>query len=168
MRKLICIGVIGLAGLSVAAPRGLAADNSGTGFVATLEGKNEVPPVSTAMTGTAHFHLVDNNQVLAFTLTLQDTSKVFVAHIHMGAEGVNGPVVAFLFGALPPPGLTQDNVRVQGFLTDANLIGPLAHKTIADLVALMEAGNAYVNAHTVDHPGGAARGQIAVEVDESD
>jgi aryl-alcohol dehydrogenase-like predicted oxidoreductase len=52
-----------------------------------------VPPVTTGLSGTATFHLVDNNQVLAFRLTLEDASQLFPAHIHMAAKGVNGPVV---------------------------------------------------------------------------
>jgi hypothetical protein len=36
----------------------------------------------------------------------------------------------------------------------------LQGKTIADLVADIKAGNAYVNVHTTEHPGGEIRGQI--------
>jgi hypothetical protein len=44
----------------------------------------------------------------------------------------------------------------------------MAGKTIADLVTAMKMGEAYVNAHTVDHPGGATRGQIRVRFDGGD
>jgi hypothetical protein len=167
MKRLILLVIVGLSALSVGSARSLAAESSGTGgFAATLADKNEVPAVVSGLTGAASFHLVDSDQALAYTLTLHDASQLLVAHIHMAPAGQNGAVVAFLLGALPPPGLTQDTVRVQGYITNANLIGPLAGKTIADLVAAMKAGTAYVNAHTVDHPGGATRGQIAVQVDE--
>jgi CHRD domain-containing protein len=167
MKKLLALAVIGIATLSVASARSLAAPSSSTtNFAAHLSDKNEVPPVESGITGTAKFHLTDNNQVLAYTLTLHDTSGLFVAHIHSGPIGVNGPVAAFLLGPLPMPGLTQDTVRVEGFLTDANLVGPLAGKTIADLVTLIKSGGAYVNAHTFALPGGATRGQITVRVDD--
>jgi hypothetical protein len=167
MKKLITLAVIVL--VAVGAPLSLAAGSeTKPRFIAGLAGSNEVPPVASGLSGTASFHLVDNDQVVAFTLTLEDASQLLVAHIHMAPQGVNGPVVAFLLGPLPAPGLTQDRVRVEGFLTDANLTGPLAGKTVADLVAAMKAGNAYVNAHTVNHPTGAARGQIRVSFDDGD
>ncbi len=167
MRKLFAIVVIGFAALSVGAAQRLVAASEGTTFRAHLAGKNEVPPVQTPLTGNARFHLTDNDQVLAFRLTLHDTSQLLVAHIHLAPKGQNGPIVAFLFGPLPAPGLTNETVRVEGFLTDANLTGPLTGKSIADLVAAMKSGGAYVNAHTVDHPAGASRGQITVSVDDN-
>jgi hypothetical protein len=169
MRKLITLAVIGVAALSIGAPRSLAASNEDTsGFVASLAGRNEIPPVTGGMTGTARFHLTDGNKALAFSLTLDDTTQVFVAHIHVGPKDKNGPVVAFLFGPLPiPPGLTQDSVRIEGFLTDANMTGAGGITTIAGLVAAMKAGNTYVNAHTVAHQGGASRGQISVSSDNN-
>jgi CHRD domain len=161
MKKLIMLAVVVL--VTVGAPLGLAAGSERTpGFVASLAGKNEVPPVNGRLTGTATFHPVDNNQVLAFRLSLENASQVLMAHIHLGKQGANGEVVAFLLGSLPAPGLTQSHVNVEGFLTNANLIGPLKGKTIADLVTAMKAGDTYVNAHTVAHPAGAARGQIRV------
>jgi len=59
----------------------------------------------------------------------------------------------------------------QGTITAANLIGDLAGHPLSDLIAEMNAGNAYVNAHTNDgvdgintgpgdFPGGEVRGQI--------
>jgi hypothetical protein len=48
----------------------------------------------------------------------------------------------------------------KGTITDKNLVGPLAGKTIADLVKLIKDGGAYVNVHTPAHPGGEIRGQI--------
>ena len=36
----------------------------------------------------------------------------------------------------------------------------MAGMTILDLVAQMEAGQTYVNVHTVENPGGEIRGQI--------
>ena len=56
-------------------------------------------------------------------------------------------------------------------ITEANLAGPLAGKPLADLVALLQSGNAYVNVHTNDgvdpantgpgdFPGGEIRGNF--------
>jgi hypothetical protein len=164
MKKLMTLLAVVL--VTVAVPVSLAAGwESKPKFAASLAGKNEVPPVASSLRGTASFHLVDNDQVVEFALILESASQLTMAHIHMAAKGANGPVVAFLLGPLPSPGLTQHRVRVQGYLTSANLTGPLAGKTVADLVAAMKSGTAYVNAHTVAHPAGAARGQIRVSVD---
>jgi hypothetical protein len=97
--------------------------------------------------------------------------NVVQAHIHLGARGANGPVVAFLYGLVPPAGGPKNGVLALGELTDASLVGPLAGMTIADLLAQIRAGNAYVNVHTDDgvaptntgpgdFPGGEIRGQI--------
>jgi hypothetical protein len=164
MKKLMTLAVVVLVTLGV--PISLAAGSeSKPKFAASLAGKNEVPPVTGVLHGAASFHLVDSDQAIEFVLTLEDASQLTMAHIHMAAKGANGPVVAFLLGPLPSPGLTQHRVRVQGFLTNANLVGPLAGKTVADLVAAMKSGTAYVNAHTGAHPAGAARGQIRVSID---
>jgi len=39
-------------------------------------------------------------------------------------------------------------------------MGPFTGKTIADLVAEIQAGKAYVNVHTKEHPDGEIRGTI--------
>ena len=44
--------------------------------------------------------------------------------------------------------------------TAADLVGPLAGKTLDDLVAMGAAGDLYVNVHTTDFPAGAIRGQL--------
>lgn len=168
MRKLIAFITIGLAGLSIASASATSAesDQGSGGFDAHLLPRNEVPPLTGTMTGRAVFDVVDGGQAVHYTLTLNDTSQVFVAHIHLAPAGFNGPIVVFLFGPLPLPGLTQEDVRVEGYITKASLVGPLAGKTLNDLLSAMKSGQAYVNAHTVAHPGGAARGQIEVVVND--
>ncbi|MDQ0062185.1 hypothetical protein J2T14_004385 [Paenibacillus harenae] len=72
---------------------------------------------------------------------------------------MNGPVVVTLFG----PNKFGISVRrgiVRGVLTAADLSGPLAGLTIADLITEFNNGNAYVNVHTVQNPNGEIRGQI--------
>jgi hypothetical protein len=97
--------------------------------------------------------------------------NVVAAHIHLGAVGVNGPVVAFLAGPFPPAGGRVDGILGQGTLTEENLVGPLEGMDFSVLVAAMRAGGTYVNVHTDDgvdptntgpgdFPGGEIRGQI--------
>ncbi|MBD2870806.1 CHRD domain-containing protein [Paenibacillus arenilitoris] len=128
-------------------------------FTAILRGKNEVPPVRTNATGSTLFQLNRAGDALFFKLTVRDIRRVTAAHIHLGPKGVNGPVVAFLFGD-SPFGITVRKGVVTGRLTAANLMGPLSGRTIADLVREIKNNNAYVNVHTEQNPNGEIRGQI--------
>ena len=49
----------------------------------------------------------------------------------------------------------------RGNLSDASLKGPMQGKTLDDLAAAMDSGDAYVNVHTAEHPDGEIRGQIS-------
>jgi hypothetical protein len=48
----------------------------------------------------------------------------------------------------------------KGTITEKDLIGPLAGKTVGDLVKMIKDGGAYVNVHTDKYPDGEIRGQI--------
>ena len=84
------------------------------------------------------------------------------AHIHLAPAGVNGPVVAFLFGPVAAGGGRFSGVLAQGTLTEDDLIGPLAGQEFTALVDAMLAGNSYVNVHTDDGvaPGGTGPGDL--------
>lgn len=140
-------------------------------FRAHLRGREEVPPRDTPAQGEAVFGLRGNGGALDFKLTVANIRNVVAAHIHLGARGINGPIVAFLFGPAGPGGGRTDGVLVGGTITAADLIGPLAGHRLSALLAEMRAGNAYVNVHTDDgldgantgpgdFPGGEIRGQI--------
>jgi CHRD domain len=148
---------------------GTAADK--TTFTAHLSGSGEVPANDTLAQGQAIFHLNDDGTI-SYKLIVANIDNVFVAHIHLAPEGVNGPVVVFLFGPTALGGGRADGVLVaDGTITAASLTGPLAGHPLSDLIAAIEAGNTYVNAHTNDgvpppntgpgdFPGGEIRGQI--------
>jgi hypothetical protein len=147
---------------------GTAADK--TTFTAHLAGSGEVPARDTLAQGQATFHLNDDGTI-SYKLIVANIDNVFAAHIHLAPEGVNGPIVVPLFNA-PPAGGRVDGVLVaDGTITAASLTGPLAGHPLSDLIAAIEAGNTYVNAHTNDgvpppdtgpgdFPGGEIRGQI--------
>jgi len=86
-----------------------------------------------------------------------------MAHIHLAAAGVNGPVVLWLYPHAPPaqliPGLFE-GVLANGTRTAANLVGTLAGQDMSALIDAMIAGGAYVNVHTLQYPPGEIRGQI--------
>ena len=86
-----------------------------------------------------------------------------MSHIHLAPEGQNGAVVVWLYAASPPPALIEgrsQGVLAAGVLRASDLVGALAGQTIQELVGEIEAGNAYVNVHTSQYPGGEIRGQI--------
>ena len=140
-------------------------------FVAALSGGEEVPARPTRARGVATFHLSPDGTEIAYKLIVANIENVTASHIHKGAAGVNGPVGVFLYGPAPSGGGRTDGPLAEGVITAASLGGPWAGMTLADLVADIEAGNAYVNVHTNDgvaptntgpgdFPGGEIRGQI--------
>jgi hypothetical protein len=128
-------------------------------FIARLFGANEVPPVTTNAQGIGCFSLSQDRQSLEFRLKLCDVTNVVVAHLHLAPAGVNGPVVAFLFGPLTNA-VSIEFAIFTGAITQSDLIGPLAGHSLEDLVNEICAGNIYANVHTVQNPSGEIRGQL--------
>src|SRR5919106_3511028 len=156
MKKLIIsIAVIA----SVLALSGVAQGGFGEAdFEAELSGAAEVPPVVTNTTGEAIF--IVRGDAIDFELEIADAENVFGvagAHIHCAPAGENGPVVAFLAGAVS--GGFDGSVEVKATLTGANITNSACGATIAELVESMSNGDTYVNVHTPANPGGEARGQ---------
>lgn len=140
-------------------------------FRAHLSGDSEVPPAETKATGQAIFQLSEDGTSLSYRLIVANIDNVIASHIHMAPAGLNGGVVAFLYGPAVPGGGSENGVLATGTITDADLVGALSGQTVLDLVAAIEAGNTYVNVHTsdgIDPPntgagdfaGGEVRGQI--------
>lgn len=136
---------------------------SASHFRAHLTGAAEVPPVTVLSQGQATFRLSEDGSALSYRLMVANLTDLHMAHIHMAPADQNGPVVAWLYPDGPPPQQIEgrfSGALATGVITAADLVGPLAGASMADLVAAMEAGGTYVNVHTFDHPGGAIRGQI--------
>jgi len=94
-------------------------------FVAHLSGGNEVPENASIATGQALFTLSADGTQLHYKLIVANIDNVVASHIHLGAAGTNGPVVAFLAGNFAPGGGPSNGVLAEGTITAANLIGPL-------------------------------------------
>lgn len=137
----------------------LPASGQPQNFRTHLSGSSEVPPVATEAQGEAIFQLNSDQTELHFKLNVANIENVRAAHIHFAAEGVNGPVVVPLFTGPTIPGRFQGSLA-QGVITSAELTGPLAGGVLGDLIAIMESGEAYVNVHTAQNPGGEIRGQV--------
>jgi hypothetical protein len=138
----------------------------GGNFSVHLKGRNEVPANPSKGQGQAIFHLSDDETRLEYRLIVADIDEVTQAHIHCGAAGVNGPVVVFLFGP-NPAGVTKNGTLAEGTITASNVIPrdpsaacPGGVANLADVVAKIKSGDAYVNVHTIDLPPGEIRGQF--------
>lgn len=160
-KRLALLLVLVMLLLAVFATSALAGDNRN--FVASLKGRNEVPPVDTNAQGEAIFHVSKEGDSISYKLIAANIENITQAHIHLGASGVNGPVVAWLYPSGPPAVLIPgrfDGVLAEGTITADDLVGPLVGQTLDDLIDAMQAGNTYVNIHTSQFPGGEIRGQI--------
>ncbi|WP_336363637.1 CHRD domain-containing protein [Halalkalicoccus salilacus] len=91
-------------------------------------------------------------------------SRVTQAHIHLGAEGENGPVIVWLYPEEgEEPELIEgrfDGTLATGTITEDDLVGPLEGASFEEAAERLESEGAYVNVHTEQHPGGEIRGQI--------
>jgi hypothetical protein len=120
---------------------------SGSAFAekmkATLSGASEVPPNTSAGSGTADIDYDPATKKLSWKLTYSGlTGPATAAHFHGPAEpGKNAGV------KVPIPNATSSPAEGSATLTD---------EQAADL----EAGKYYVNVHTKDNPTGEIRGQV--------
>ncbi|NOJ41235.1 CHRD domain-containing protein [Bradyrhizobium australiense] len=110
---------------------------------ATLDGKAEVPPNTSAGKGTAELDYDPASKKLSWKLNYSGLSgPATAAHFHGPAEaGKNAGV------AVAIPNATSSPVEGSATLTDAQA---------ADLMA----GKYYINIHTAANPGGEIRGQV--------
>ena len=153
MRRLIGVLVASLAGLALV---GVAVAGLNGNRSAHLTGDQEFPVNASAGQGQSSFQLSQDGQSIDYKLNVANIENVFMAHIHMGPAGANGPIGVWLYPSTTP------NVRgpvgqgrfdgriVSGTFTAANFVGPFAGKTIAQVWELIETGGAYVNVHTDD------------------
>jgi hypothetical protein len=125
-------------------------------FEAELTGAAERPnPVDTEGVGDAKFE--SDGTSVEFELKWDDlTTPAFAAHIHCGGVEEAGPVGVTLFAG--PPQDTEGEVT--GSFTGPDSGNACGWQDLADVLAAIEAGDAYVNVHTTQNRGGEIRGQV--------
>jgi CHRD domain len=133
-------------------------------FNARLTGSAQVPPVQTNALGFADLDVTAGGDRLEYDIYVTNIEGVTQAHIHRGSSSETGPVIAPFLNASTPTGPVNGELT-DGFITSADLMGPLQGRQMSDLIALMQNGTAYVNVHTEQNPDGEIRGTIEVEVD---
>jgi hypothetical protein len=160
MKKLFPVLAVGLAGLVLV---GLALAGVNRNYSVHATGALEVPANDSKGQGQAIFHVAKDGQSIAYKLIVANIENVTQAHIHLGPPDVNGPVVVWLYPSSPPaqllPGRSQ-GVLAEGTITEESLVGQLAGQSLDELIALLNAGTAYVNMHTSQFPPGEIRGNF--------
>jgi hypothetical protein len=111
--------------------------------------------------GTATVSVDAANEEIAVTLALFNFATGTTAgHIHVGPRGVAGPVV---INFPIPTGRTGDLPLTFRVGQAAFVARPeIGINSLADAIQSIVGGNAYVNIHTSQYPGGEIRGQLSV------
>lgn len=127
-------------------------------------------PADSTAQGQGIFQIAADGLSFDYKLIAANIENVVQAHIHCGPEGVNGPIVVWLYpdktatSALTGPTGRQDGVLMQDTILPAhvrtftsntanNAACPLATAgapTFAEILEKIRGGNAYVNIHTND------------------
>jgi hypothetical protein len=149
------LGMVAVVTLTACDSDDPVAPESPTTFTATMTGAKEKPnPVSPSGNGTATFTLDTQETALTYSITVQNmTSTITAAHIHLGNANVAGGVIVGL--VTPVNGST-----VTGTIISSTALG--LGVSWSSLINLMRNGDAYVNVHTANNPGGEIRGQLEV------
>ena len=117
--------------------------------------RSEVPPNSSTATGNATI-TVDANKILTYTVVFSGlTTGLTAAHIHAPAAPGNNanPIVPFT----ATNGVTAGTIGPTTVDLKTLLTGTI---TPDSLIKLMGNGNAYVNVHSSQNPGGEIRGWL--------
>jgi len=153
-----------------------------------LSGDQEVfagspSPADSHAQGEAKFTVSDDGQSVEYKLIASNINNAFMAHIHCGVPGMNGPIIVWLFpGTAPVAGPLgsgrHDGILAEGTFKNENVIArpssdacPGGVSSLADVLAKIQANGTYVNVHTNDgnstpnegpgdFPGGEIRGQL--------
>jgi hypothetical protein len=138
---------------------------------ARLKSYQEVPALSTPASGRFRASFDKASQTLQYELSYSGIdSAVRMAHIHFGQRGVNGGIMIWLCQTATNPSpvastpTCPQSGSVSGVISAADVVGPagqgIAPTELAEAIAAIRAGVAYVNVHSTAFPGGEIRGQL--------
>ena len=142
-RALLAGGAAVVATIAVGGTGPASAVGGHRAFATELSGAAEVPgPGDPDGRGGAAIVINPVRGRICYALAVKDIAPAVMAHIHVGASNVAGPVV---FHFVPP---TPGSARCTA------IDKPLAQAIVDNPT------NYYVNVHTADFPSGAVRGQL--------
>jgi len=170
--------VVGIAFLAMVVGL-VAADKDKDTIRTRLSGLEETAAtINTPASGEFTATISEDGTSIKYTETYRDlSSTVTQSHIHYGRPGLTGQVVLFLCTNLTPPVgppkpqacPTASPATISGTLTEADVIASpvvggqgidAGAAGFAEMVKAIRTGSAYVNVHTVNHPGGEIRGRL--------
>ncbi len=173
------LNVIAIAGAAVAGPgQGPGAvDGSGIGMAVAgggsgrLEPLQVVPAVSSVASGRIELTLDESGTTLRYALEYADLEgRASQARLYFGQRGVNGGAFAWLCGTSSEPGpvgtpvCPVDGGRVEGVLTEAQIVGPSAQGvrpgSFATLVEALRDGVVYAEVGSSKFASGELRAQL--------
>ena len=128
-------------------------------FTAALSGGNQNPGVVTGSVGTATVSLNMATQVVTYRVDVYNMPVgVTAGHFHVGAQGVNGPVVVNFTVVAN----TSNDFGISGTASATDLTARAAQgiNSWEDFVQALLLGNIYANVHSTANPGGEIRGQV--------
>lgn len=131
---------------------------------ATLSGFQEVQTRVTPAKGSCKLFVA--KEMIRFKMEYSGfATPVSMAHLHLGARGVNGGVIAYLCGGDGKPACPQTGGMLEGEITAKDIQAIKEQGLEArDLMAVkqaLRAGVVYVNVHSEAFPEGEIRGQIS-------
>ena len=137
-----------------------------------LSGFEEVPVVVTDASGQFRARIENDESAIEYELAYEGFVNVTQAHIHIAQPNVNGAIVLWLCSNLaspPTPAGTQNcpapPATITGRLEPADVQGvatqDIAAGDLAEVIAAIRSGLAYVNVHSATSPGGVIRGQFS-------
>ena len=137
----------------------VAPTNTPLTYSAELTGENETPAVSTSASGTLTLTAAADGSSVDYVLKVSGITNLTAARLHEGKAGATGATILTLYDGPTKTGAFSGTLT-QGSIATADLVGSLKGKTIADLMALIEAGSVYLNVGTSAHISGEIRGQL--------
>jgi CHRD domain len=164
--------VFAVLGLTVVAT---SADEAGRSVTAKLTGFEENTPKLTS--GVGRFQATIQGSTLSYTLSFSGlSSDAFMSHIHFGQRAVNGGIFLWLCGSTTAPGpagtptCPASGGTVSRSGVSAADIQAVSGQNVsagdfAGALRIIASGDAYVNVHTTNFPGGEIRGQVRSEDD---
>jgi hypothetical protein len=153
-------------------------DDGGANFRLRLRGLDEVPVISTTGHGTFRAKINKDETAISWELTYADLEgTVQQSHIHFGPPNNTGGISIFLcsnlgngpVGTQPCPVPPLEG-RVVGESDATDVIGPVPQGiepgALAEIIAAIKDGKAYVNVHSTKWPAGEIRKQFPSDGDD--
>ena len=169
MRKLVLASFLGVALIATIAATAAVAHNDNGKGQARLDSYQETP-LTLSTTGTGSFKIRLRSDGIHYVLRYKDLSADAIqAHIHLGARGLSGGVIAFLCGPQPAAGdkptCPTRSGTVEGVIDMADITNGAAGQGIAagelrETIKALRRGAVYANVHTTAFTGGEIRGQV--------